>query len=91
MRFARNRSCARSTSLGPTDSPQGWIGERLRAAPGDPDGIVRGVRFHLLGCWAIQGRTGGLTTAQARQMVQTDPNAHAYGVCGAHKALADGE
>ncbi|MFD3519972.1 hypothetical protein [Streptomyces sp. NPDC058653] len=69
----------------PADSPQGWIGERLRAAPGDPDGKGRGVRFHIPGCWAIKGPTGGtLTTAQARQMVRTDPIAQA---CDAHKEL----
>ncbi|MFD3484902.1 DUF6233 domain-containing protein [Streptomyces sp. NPDC058665] len=73
-------------------SPEAWIGERLRAAPGDPDGRGPGVRFHAPGCWAIKGPTGGtLTAAQARHMVRTDPIAQACDVCGAHKALADGE
>lgn len=53
----------------PADSPEGWTGERIRTAADDPDGRGPEVRFHVPGCWAIQGRTGGtLTTEQARQM-----------------------
>ncbi|GGK32016.1 hypothetical protein GCM10011583_74730 [Streptomyces camponoticapitis] len=74
------------------DVPESWVGEELKAAAGDPEGRGLGVRFHVPGCWAIQGRLGGtLTTAQARHMVRTDLIAQACDVCGADKALARGE
>ncbi|MFI6085715.1 DUF6233 domain-containing protein [Streptomyces sp. NPDC051217] len=48
--------------------------------------------FHVPGCWAVQGRTGGtLTPAQARHMVRTDPVAPACDVCAAHKARTNGQ
>lgn len=76
----------------PGDGPEGWIGERLKAPVGDPAGRGPGVRLHAPGCWAIGGQTGGtLSTSDARFMVRTDPIATACDVCGADKALSDGE
>lgn len=83
---ASRKSAPQPDTESPADSPTGWIGEHVRPPPG---ATGPGVRFHVPGCWAIQGRTGGaLTTEQARQMVQTDPIAQACDVCNAHTVLA---